>query len=63
MSYLFIVNPIAGKGRAKKTIPIIKEIMENNNCSYQIKVTKKRGMGNYLRKKQVLKIFLLLLFP
>lgn len=51
MSYLFIVNPIAGKGKAKKTIPIIKEIMENNNCSYQIKVTKKAGDGQLFAKE------------
>lgn len=45
MSYLFIVNPIAGKGKAKRTIPIIKEIMENSGHSYQIKITEKVGDG------------------
>lgn len=45
MSYLFIINPIAGKGRAKKTIPVIKEIMENSRHSYQIKITEKVGDG------------------
>ncbi|MDI9476104.1 MAG: diacylglycerol/lipid kinase family protein [Natronincolaceae bacterium] len=45
MSYLFIVNPIAGKGKAKRTIPIIEEIMENSKHSYQIKITEKVGDG------------------
>ncbi len=41
LSYLFIVNPVAGKGRADKIIPIIKEIMGKNNCDYEIKITQK----------------------
>ena len=58
MSYLFIVNPIAGKGKAKKTIPIIKEIMESNNRNYQIKVTKKAGDGQlFAREASIENIF------
>lgn len=37
---LFIVNPIAGGGRAKSYIPIIKETMEENNKNYNIVNTK-----------------------
>ncbi|HZK57737.1 MAG TPA: diacylglycerol kinase family protein [Clostridia bacterium] len=51
LSYLFIVNPTAGKGRAKKTIPIIKKIMEDNKCNYQIKVTEKAGDGQLFAEK------------
>ncbi|NMA04367.1 MAG: diacylglycerol kinase family lipid kinase [Clostridiales bacterium] len=51
MSYLFIVNPIAGKGRARKTIPIIKKIMEDNNCSYKIKITEKAGDGQLFARE------------
>ena len=51
MSYLFIVNPIAGKGRARKVIPIIKEVMEDNNCNYQIRVTEKAGDGQIFAEK------------
>ncbi|HLR34341.1 MAG TPA: diacylglycerol kinase family protein [Tissierellales bacterium] len=37
---LFIVNPIAGGGRAKDYIPIIKEVMKENNKDYNIVNTK-----------------------
>ena len=62
MSYLFIVNPIAGKGKAKRTIPIIKEIMENSKHSYQIKITEKVGDGQLFAEEAKVKDFTLL-FP
>lgn len=37
---LFIINPIAGGGRAKSYIPIIKEVMEEHNRNYDIASTK-----------------------
>jgi len=43
LSYLFIINPIAGKGKGSKIIPIIKEIMQDHGCSYEIKLTEKVG--------------------
>lgn len=36
MKILFIVNPVAGKGRALKAIPIIKELMNKESLSYKI---------------------------
>ncbi|MDI9475553.1 MAG: diacylglycerol kinase family lipid kinase [Bacillota bacterium] len=57
MSYLFIVNPIAGKGKAKRTIPIIKEIMENSKHSYQIKITEKVGDGQLFAEEAKVKDF------
>lgn len=38
---LFIVNPVAGKGRGKKVIPIIEKKMIDNNISYEIIMTSK----------------------
>lgn len=38
---LFIVNPVAGKGRGKKAIPIIEKKMIDNNISYEIIMTSK----------------------
>lgn len=36
---LFIINPIAGAGRAKNMIPIIEKKMNENNISYKIVLT------------------------
>jgi len=40
MNHLFIVNPVAGKGRTLKIIPDIKKLMENHSLSYNIEITK-----------------------
>ena len=37
--YLYIVNPISGKGSGKKAIPPIKEYCSSNNIDYQISET------------------------
>lgn len=36
---LFIVNPIAGRDKAKKLIPLIKEKMDKTNIKYNISIT------------------------
>lgn len=38
---LFILNPIAGAGKARSLIPVIEEFMERNNKSYNIVLTRK----------------------
>lgn len=43
LSYLFIVNPVAGKKNIGKITSHIQEVMEKNNCTYEIKKTEKVG--------------------
>ncbi|MTI68515.1 MAG: diacylglycerol kinase family lipid kinase [Firmicutes bacterium] len=45
MSLLFIVNPIAGKGRAKGIIPVIERYLNNSNKKYEILITKEAGQA------------------
>ena len=39
--YLFVINPIAGDGKAKATKPLIEEIMSKNHIDYDIVFTKR----------------------
>ncbi len=41
MSLLFIINPTAGKNKARKSIPIIKKIMNKTGKKYKIMITDK----------------------
>lgn len=50
---LFIVNPIAGKGRGKKAIPIIEKKMEDNNIPYEIIITSMPLEATRLAKENV----------
>ena len=43
MKHLFIINPIAGKGKALDYIPKIKEYFKNNDEEYIIKITERKG--------------------
>jgi len=40
MEHLFIVNPVAGKGKTLKIIPDIKALMEKYSLSYHMEITK-----------------------
>jgi len=40
MGILFVVNPIAGKGKALNLVPNVENICRKYNCSYEIKYTK-----------------------
>ena len=51
LSYLFIVNPIAGKRKDNTIIPIIKEVMDQYNCAYEIKITEKIGDAKLFAKE------------
>jgi YegS/Rv2252/BmrU family lipid kinase len=39
MGILFIVNPVAGKGKALRTVPQVEKICKQYNCSYEVKYT------------------------
>lgn len=45
------------QGQSKRTIPIIKEIMENSKHSYQIKITEKVGDGQLFAEEAKVKDF------
>lgn len=51
--YLFIVNPVAGKGRALEQIPKIKEKFDKERIDYEIKVTKEKGEGEKLAREGI----------
>lgn len=43
MSILFIVNPVAGKGKSLNIVPRVESICEKHNCSYEIRYTEGPG--------------------
>jgi diacylglycerol kinase (ATP) len=43
MKHLFIINPVAGRGRALKLLPSIKEIMDDIGEEYHIEITENPG--------------------
>lgn len=45
---IFIINPVAGKGRGLKLIPLINNIFKNNKEDYVIEVTNKPGHAEML---------------
>lgn len=53
MDLVFIVNPIAGNGKGKKTIPKIHEVMKDKDISYNVWETRKKGEAISLAKKAV----------
>jgi diacylglycerol kinase (ATP) len=57
MSLLFIVNPIAGKGKAKHLIPIIEKICREKEVEFEIKLTSEPKDGTTLGKWAVEKGF------
>lgn len=53
MNIVFIINPEAGKGKGKKLIPIIHEIIKEKNIDYQIKETSKKGDATVLAREAI----------
>ncbi len=53
MKYLFIANPIAGKGRTKKLLVDIKNYLEHNNINYKLIETSKKGNIPELIEKHI----------
>jgi YegS/Rv2252/BmrU family lipid kinase len=51
MKILFIVNPVAGKGKAKGLVPLIEGICEKRNVNYNIKFTTAPGEASQIAKK------------
>jgi YegS/Rv2252/BmrU family lipid kinase len=51
--YLFIVNPIAGKGRTLELIPKIKESFDRDKIDYDIRITHARGEGEKIARDAV----------
>jgi YegS/Rv2252/BmrU family lipid kinase len=51
MKHLFIINPIAGKGKTLKLIPVIEKIFYNRKENYAIEVTKYVGHATELAKR------------
>jgi YegS/Rv2252/BmrU family lipid kinase len=50
MGILFVVNPVAGKGKAQRLIPEIRSICSLCNAEYQIKETTKPGDAEAIAK-------------
>ncbi|SDL15148.1 diacylglycerol/lipid kinase family protein [Natronincola ferrireducens] len=57
LAYLFIVNPVAGKNKGKKVIPIIEKIMKKEQLLYEIILTTKIGEAEEIAAEAVGKDF------
>ena len=50
MKYLFVINPISGKGRGKNSIPIIEKFLKSNCIDYKFLITQyPKNATEYLR--------------
>ncbi len=55
MRYVFIVNPVAGKGIAIQTVvPMVEKYFENSNHNYKIYITKEAGEAKVLAQQEAL---------
>jgi len=52
-TYLFIINPVSGKGKAIEKITIIEEIMDKSGCNYKIQLTEGVGHAKTLAEEAV----------
>lgn len=55
MKGLFIINPVAGKGRGKKTAKHIERFMKEKAMSYDIRFTRCKGDGEVIAKDAIQK--------
>lgn len=53
MSLFFVLNPVAGKGRAKALVPVIEKICKDNNVEFQIKTTHRPGEATEISNQAV----------
>ncbi|NLY19459.1 MAG: diacylglycerol kinase family lipid kinase [Clostridiaceae bacterium] len=51
MKHLFILNPVAGKGKTMKLIPEIKELMEKHSFEFKIEITKAPGHATEIARE------------
>lgn len=54
LTYLFIVNPVAGRNNGKKAIAFINQVMGNRGLNYNIIVTEKPGDAKLLAEEAAL---------
>lgn len=55
--YLFIINPIAGKGKTLELIPRIKKSFDKDKINYDIKITDEKGHGEKIAEEAIDKGF------
>ena len=53
MKYAFIVNPIAGSGRAQKAVQVIENEMRQRSLAYGVMLTEHPGHGTELARKAI----------
>ncbi|MDF2548628.1 MAG: hypothetical protein K0R93_3526 [Anaerosolibacter sp.] len=53
MDWMFIVNPVAGKGKGRDVAQQIQKFMKKKNIAYEIRFTKFKGDGEILAKEAV----------
>lgn len=53
MSLIFVLNPVAGKGKARELKPIIEKICKDNNIEFQIRETSLPGDGKTIALQAV----------
>jgi len=53
MMHLFIVNPVAGKGKTLKLVPEIKGLMEKHSFDYKIEITKAPGHASEIAREYI----------
>ncbi len=53
ISYCFIVNPVAGRNRAEKLLPLISKEMTARGIAFDIKLTEGKGDGKILAEKAI----------
>lgn len=53
MEYKIIVNPTAGKGKAVKQLPVLRELLKNAGIQYDLELTRQRGHGTELARRAV----------
>lgn len=52
-SYFFIINPISGKGKGSKLIPLIEKYCSAKNCRFEIHVSQFSGDAKNLAQKAI----------
>lgn len=57
MSYLFVVNPVAGKNKGAKVLPLIKSVMKEKSIPHEIIETTEIGEARRIAKEGITKDF------
>lgn len=51
--YFFIINPVSGKGKGTKLIPLIENFCTNKNCRFEIHISQFSGDAKNLAQKAI----------